>query len=236
MAMNAMTRSLHLAIGGLCLGLAVIVAAEIIAAITDDSASTGRQAVTVAAATDEPAPPPDIDAEIADIVDRPVFTANRRPPPTQEAQDRDDGPAPATEPVLTGRLGGVMLGPDDEREAIFARDGDKPLAVKEGDEIDGWTVSSITPEGVVLSSAFGEKTVEPSFGVTGPAGAPVRPQAAPQRKMTNLPLAIPQQAQPGMTRIGPGFPQNAAPGAPPGPFDPNQARQRAMAARRNQRP
>jgi hypothetical protein len=233
MAMNPMTRTLYLATGGLCLCLAIIVCVELNLTISEVEASPSA---AVGGAQDQPADSAakvDLDARTAEILDRPLFTASRRPPPVAEATEKDDGPTGPAEPVLTSRLGGVMIGPDEEREAVFARDGDKPLAVREGDQIEGWTVASITPDGVVLTSAFGDRTIEPAFG---PIGGSARPAPPAPRRNPNIPLAVPQPG-PGVMRPNSGFPQNVRPGAPPNvALDPNQLRRSIAAARRNQRP
>src|ERR1700676_4004987 len=68
------------------------------------------------------------DAMVAEIMKRPLFTQGRQPPQIRIAK--------AEPPRLQGRLAGVML-ETDSREALFTRPGGKPIAVKEGDVIDG---------------------------------------------------------------------------------------------------
>jgi hypothetical protein len=50
------------------------------------------------------------------------------------------------------------------REALFMDVGRRPISVRVGGEIDGWTIVSIESDRVLLSSAFGERTVEPTNG------------------------------------------------------------------------
>jgi hypothetical protein len=64
-------------------------------------------------------------------------------------------------PQLHGRLAGVMIRPG-VREALFARSGQKAIAVKVGGSIDGWKIAAIEPDRVVLSSAFGMQTIKPT--------------------------------------------------------------------------
>jgi hypothetical protein len=109
------------------------------------------------------APPKSDDGRVArnadriadEILKRPLFTPGRRPP-----EEKVEKPEP---PQLQGRLAGVMLRPD-VRIALFTRPGGKPISVKEGDVIDGWTASKIEAGRVVLTSAFGEQVVKPTNG------------------------------------------------------------------------
>ena len=112
-------------------------------------------------------PAVDLDALTAAIRERPLFTPGRRPlGPTMSA------PTSVAEAGLSGitaRLLGLMTQPG-ERQALFARDGEKPFTAKSGDEIDGWTVASIEPDSVVMTSALGERTLHPTLGARPPAG------------------------------------------------------------------
>ncbi len=132
---------------------------------TDDAASDDSSSTDI-----------DADALSDTILSRPLFTANRQPPPTAD-QTAAPGPAAPTAPEIHGRLTGLMIAPDDI-EALFVRDGDKPLAVKQGGVIDGWTITTIDPDKVVLNSTFGERTLKLSFEAT-PSAAPNVPRRRP---------------------------------------------------------
>lgn len=95
------------------------------------------------------------DRLVGEILLRPLFTRGRRPPEEKVVK--------AEPPQLQGRLAGVMLRPD-LRIALFTRPGGKPVSVREGDVIDGWTASRIEAGEVVLTSAFGEQVVTPASG------------------------------------------------------------------------
>jgi hypothetical protein len=139
----------------------------------------------------------EIDALIATIQERPLFTPGRRPPAPPLEEKVEPSPVVRTPPELRGRLAGVTLGLDDGRRAVFARQGEKPTVVKEGDEIDGWTVSSIEASRVVLKSSFGEKIVQPTAGAAG-EGAP--PETPFQRHAPPvMGVQQPQMVRPGQT-------------------------------------
>ena len=87
------------------------------------------------------------------------------------------------------------------REALFEREGEKPVAVKEGQAIDGWTVASIQPDQVVLRSAAGEQILKP----TNAAG--IKP---PQLATANKKPAVAPK-KPGVARAGAGPAQPRAP-------------------------
>ena len=60
------------------------------------------------------------------------------------------------------------------REALFARAGQKPIPVKIGGEIDGWTIAAIELDRVVLANAFGSQIVRPTPGVRLTSDLPCR--------------------------------------------------------------
>src|SRR5215469_5152976 len=95
------------------------------------------------------------DRLVEEILKQPLFTPGRHPP-----EEKVEKPEP---PQLQGRLAGVMLRPGI-RIALFTRPGGKPISIKEGEVVDGWTVSKIEAGRVVLTSAFGEQVVTPTSG------------------------------------------------------------------------
>jgi len=122
----------------------------------------------------------------AQILKRPLFTQGREPPEQKVVKKEP--------PKLQGRLAGVMMRPDT-REALFTRPGGRPIAVKEGEVIDGWKVASIQSDRVVLTSEFGEQVVKPTKGAEEEETVTKRPKVVKK-------IAPTQQA-----------PRNAAPAA-----------------------
>jgi hypothetical protein len=101
---------------------------------------------------------------VGEILKRPLFTPGREPPQVH---------APKPEPPhLEARLAGVSLRPN-AKEAMFMRPGGKAVSVMVGQVIDGWTVSDIATDRVVLTCSFGEQIVHPAPGA--PGDIPVRP-------------------------------------------------------------
>ncbi len=71
----------------------------------------------------------------------------------------------------------------DSREALFSRPNARPVTVREGDVIDGWTVEKIEEDQVVLTSAFGEQVVKPTGGAAGEVRAPLpKPEPKPEKR------------------------------------------------------
>lgn len=97
------------------------------------------------------------------ILDRPLFSPNRRPAPG----------APTTVAAAgVPRLSGIVMAPD-EAVAIFRQaKGAKPLVVRAGELVDGWVVSTIGANGVDLRKDDARMTVTPQFDDgTAPARA-----------------------------------------------------------------
>lgn len=130
------------------------------------------------------------DRLVAEILKRPLFTEDRKPPEARVVK--------AEPPQLQGRLAGVMMR-SDLRVALFTRPGGRPVSVKEGEVIDGWTASRIETSQVMLTSSFGEKVVKLTNGSVE--------EVMPGRRA--IKKAIPSKNQP--ARPG----QNPAPGQKP---------------------
>jgi hypothetical protein len=110
------------------------------------------------------APAPSVDAlpplaSYAAIVERPLFSPSRRPPPG----------APATQgPSIESRyrlVGIVATGP---RKKAFVAEGAQRREIAQGDMLDGWTVSEIGQDRVKLTSPAGEAVLRLSPAATEP--------------------------------------------------------------------
>ena len=83
-------------------------------------------------------------ASLREVVDRPLFSESRRPPPAEAPKE-----AAAKPPNLT--LLGVFLA-DDRRQALIER-GQPPRVewISERQNLDGWRVEAIGPDRIVLT-------------------------------------------------------------------------------------
>jgi hypothetical protein len=119
----------------------------------------------------------------ATILARPLFSPTRRPP---EAAATDHSETSLNDMRLTG----ILITPD-QRLAIFAPAGGKPLVRAEGDMISDWRIDSIAGQSVSLIGPTGTTTLEPKADpnlvrVTGaqqkmaPPPQPAAPVANPQ--------------------------------------------------------
>jgi hypothetical protein len=170
----------------LCAAFGAVVVTEIaVAAFSPDTRPAPDQKAPVRS---ELPPIPDIDAMVAAILERPLFTSNRLPFEESAAVDGGDENAQHQEPQqLQARLMGVAIRPEG-REALFEREGSKPIAVKEGAQIDGWTVKKIGIDQVLLGNELGDEVVKPAY-------APPRVRRPPQRvAATNGTTQTPNQA------------------------------------------
>jgi hypothetical protein len=178
------TKTFRLALIGCCaLAGAGLLAEFAIPFFTSSSDNLER-----ARARDEQLAAKKADAMATEILKRPLFSEGRLPP--QPKILKAAAPEP---PKLQGRLAGVMLQPD-LKQALFTRPGGKPMAVKEGDVIDGWTVGKIEIDSVTLTSAFGQQIVKPTRGapeeINAAAPHPVAKRPAPAK-------IVPQPQTPG---------------------------------------
>ena len=99
--------------------------------------------------------------ELSAIVDRPLFSEDRRPP-VDESQSV--APAASTQPSDTAEREIVLAGTatdQSERAVAILHDVSQGVQFRVwvGDQIDGWTVKAIMPRAVVLSTSTEEVTV-----------------------------------------------------------------------------
>ena len=111
-------------------------------------------------ATDRRAHTARVDALAKEILDRPLFSSDRRPAPEPPSPEELARLQP---PVLKSHLTGISILPDT-RLALFVGDGNKYQSLKEGDDIDGFKVRTIETDHVTLASSFGEQIVRPAKG------------------------------------------------------------------------
>lgn len=139
----------------------IIIGASVCARAVDARVAAGP-VIPGHTAASAPAASRNLDAMVTEILERPLFSPSRQAAGESLA---DAQPVPEKEPPkMPGRLAGVAVLPE-VREAVFEGDGEKPVVVKEGQEIEGWTVASIRDDRVVLRSAAGEEIVKPADGV-----------------------------------------------------------------------
>ena len=203
--MNMIPRFLRPVFLGITFGLAMVVFVEFITQGAGNAVASNDPPRARPVAERQIAPP-SADALTAEILERPLFSPSR-----QLAEDvpRDENPAAAPEPPkLPARLAGVSIRPE-AREAIFDGDGEKPLVVKQGQEINGWTLVSVETDQVVLKNASGTQIMKPTDGAPGAR----RQVQALNKKAANAPknvnLAV--GAKPAAARPGQPQPPSAVP-------------------------
>lgn len=182
-------RLLRLGLGVVCAGLGAIVVTEIsVKAFTPSVSSVSE--VGAPALIEMPSIP-DIDSMVVAILERPLFSSSRLP--HEEIVEITDVETIDEEPQkFQARLMGVAIRPEG-REALFEREGSKPIAVKEGGEIDGWTVKAIRNDQVLLLSRSGEEILKPAY-------APPRARR-PQQRVATTNASV--KAQPNGTQATP---------------------------------
>lgn len=136
-------------------------------ALPDPAAPPGA---TGPAAASAGVPAPDADP-VRDILDRPVFHPRRRLSSLGEPRSTQLPAEPA------GRLVGVMIGATG-REALFAEANNRVIIIRQGGTLHGWTVETIEPDRVILTSSQGQRTMNLVTDrlqplVPGPAGPTV---------------------------------------------------------------
>lgn len=107
--------------------------------------------VAGAAIPDRPEAPPL--ESFAAVVERPLFTASRRPPPS--------GPEPGDDSLLLGRyrLSGVVVTPTRRIVLLREASSGRTLSVAQGERVDDWLVADVTQARIVLESDAGRRVI-----------------------------------------------------------------------------
>ncbi len=97
--------------------------------------------------------------QFAAIVERPIFTATRR---TARAQPVARSAPAASGGLILGRYQviGVVVAPGNRLVLLKRLGGAETIRLKEGEEIDGWTLVDVTRNEVVLESGGRREKIE----------------------------------------------------------------------------
>ncbi len=102
------------------------------------------------------------------IVERPLFAPTRRP--VEAAADLGQ--------LATFSLDGVMISPEGRLAIVIHGNPPTVARVREGQAIEGWSVTSVLPDRIVLSHDGTEHELGLKDKSQAPAGAPSRPRRA----------------------------------------------------------
>lgn len=157
--------------------------------------------------------------DLTETVDRPVFSASRRPPQASPAPVPDETPVPTTaaEPPPRMKLSAVVIDAG-RRFALLQRvPANDTVRLEQGESVDGWVLVEVRTDGVTLENGgrrheIALRTFEPA--PAPPAGVPPRPeqrespgQAVPAREVAptqqpRRPLRGPRRTVPVPGRSG----------------------------------
>jgi len=117
--------------------------------------------------------------EYASIIERPLFLPERRPPPEESDEPEE---APAEEPTdLDGvDLNAVMITSGLISGCVRAPASQDLVRLRIGDEFEGWTVSRIEPDRLVLERQGEIDELILRDFANAPARSPPTPRAAPR--------------------------------------------------------
>jgi len=106
----------------------------------------------------------------SETLNRPLFTATRRPPSPLASLQGDAGPPAPTPPAATGPKGeklvlgiyllrGIVVTSDSKLVLLKHATTGKSLRLTEGQKLDDWTVATIAPDHLVLSRGDQKQSV-----------------------------------------------------------------------------
>jgi len=161
-------RSPRSALAGVCLGMLLLIGAELMLDVPSvDPSATAEQAPPPvdAAAPNFTMPPP---SAFSEVLARPLFSPARRP------GAHAGGLAPSSSLSLVA----IIIAPQDRRALLGFGQPAKIVRVREGQDIGGWTVEAILPDKVIVRHADVHEEVKAKDG-TRSAGTLQAVPAAP---------------------------------------------------------
>ena len=161
MSRGAAANLLIAALGALCVALLGAAAAPWAVDPLDYIGVEGAAgAVAVPATPTMPrldAPPVE---SLALLVERPLFTATRRPPPPAEMTAPAAVAPPSDTSLILGRyrLTGVVVTPTKRLVLLMPKGGSATIGVAKGETLDDWRVTEVEREFIVLERGARKKT------------------------------------------------------------------------------
>jgi hypothetical protein len=153
--------------------------------------------VAEARSSAKPSPPPPAPAFVmppqetyTDVLARPPFVEGRQP-------SKGGGPAREPGPPIGAVLVGIVVGPESRHALIGHSDAARVTRVREGQEIDGWSVESIRHDRLVLKRGDVVSTIkfrETATGANASTTALLRPVQAAQPSVSQM--AAPSSGEP----------------------------------------
>ena len=121
----------------------------------DAAGAVGAPTVTALPRFD--APPAE---SLALLVERPLFTATRRPPPPAGMTEPAAAAPPSDTSLILGRyrLSGVVVTPDRRLVLLTPKGGSATISVAKGETLDGWAVTEVEREFIVFERDARKKT------------------------------------------------------------------------------
>lgn len=163
----------------LCAALGVVLVLELTSAGDDDAPASVAAAVSQPSSGNLPKAPdrfalPPL-GSFAEVAERPLFSSSRRPT-AADAQQGAEQPFSAT-------LAGIVISASSS--SIIVSHGSPPVLtrLKQGDDLDGWAITAIEPNRVVLQRDGVEQQLK-LHDLPGQAAAPgaqVEPAPRPRR-------------------------------------------------------
>lgn len=156
----------------LCAGLAVALVVELTATREANAPASTATLPSSAAVPKTPGrftlPPLE---SFAEVTERPLFSSSRRPTAVDTPQSAERQP-------LSAILAGIVI--SGTSSSVIVSHGDPPVLtrLKTGDDLDGWSVTSIEPTGVVLRRN-GEEQQLKLRDIPGQTAAEVAPKVEP---------------------------------------------------------
>lgn len=94
------------------------------------------------------------------LVERPLFTATRRPPPPAEMTTPAAAAPPPDTSLILGRyrLSGVVVTPDRRQVLLTRKGGSATIGVAKGELLDGWALTEVEREFIVFERDARKKT------------------------------------------------------------------------------
>ncbi len=153
---------------GICGGLAWFIYQQLMAPPPVPVPVAGGQAASLPDLPAEPSFAMAPAAIFSAILERPIFSPTRRPPPEGTATIE------SADPELDVTLVGIIISAEERIALVKPKDGSRFVRLSEGDSLQGWILESIEPDRITFQRGEIEEHFELSYEEPPPVQKPPR--------------------------------------------------------------
>jgi general secretion pathway protein N len=176
---------------GVCVALAAFVYDQVRMEALGPAPSGGGETPPLAALPDQPSYAMAPVEDFSMVLERPLFSPTRRPPPAGTVA------AVTSEPELQLTLVGVIISSEEQIAIVRLQDASRFVRLSVGDSFQGWMLDSIEPSRITFRRGDVEEHIELTYDMPPPVQKPKRRKRRERKRRNQDPDQLQPQLQPG---------------------------------------